>query len=68
MDTNTEKLINEFMEFLDHSYKYNTSNERINIERKLIDIAESAVKHHTITSVCDSENQSCIYREKKRYM
>jgi hypothetical protein len=51
MEIKTEKLIANFMEKLDHSYEYKTSNERVKIERELIDIAESELKLFAITDV-----------------
>lgn len=51
MKVKTEKLIALFMDKLDHSYEYKTSNERIKIERELIDIAESESKLPDISNV-----------------
>ena len=57
MNIEQEKLIAEFMDMLDHSYTYKTSNERVNIERKLIDIAERQVKKLNIPDVSKRSEQ-----------
>ena len=51
LDNKTDVMIHEFMDMLDHSYEYKTSNERNKIERKIRDIAESAVKNLNIPAV-----------------
>lgn len=51
LDNKTDVMIHKFMDMLDHSYEYKTSNERNKIERKIRDIAESAVKNLNIPAV-----------------
>ena len=59
LDNKTDVMIHKFMDMLDHSYEYKTSNERNKIERKIRDIAESAVKNLNIPAVIKSVCDDC---------